>query len=39
MFLKISQLYGPLQNKKNQQNVHPQLIHRTLQESMVIKDI
>jgi len=36
MFLKRSQLNGPLQ-KKNQQNVHPQLILMTLQESLVIK--
>jgi len=43
MFLKRSQLNGPLQPakwpiaKKNQQNVHPQLILMTLQESLVIK--
>jgi hypothetical protein len=38
MFLKISQLNGPLQ-KKNHQTIHPQLIHMTLQEGPVIKDI
>jgi hypothetical protein len=25
--------------KKNHQNIHPQLIHMTLQEGLVIKDI
>jgi hypothetical protein len=39
MFLKISQLNGPLIAKKNHQNIHPQLIHMTLQEGLVIKDI
>jgi hypothetical protein len=39
MFLKISQLHGPLQKKKNHQNIHPQLTHTTLQEGLVIKDI
>jgi len=47
MFLKISQLNGPLQKKKkkkkkekNHQNIYPQLlIHMTLQEGLVIKDI
>jgi hypothetical protein len=46
MFLKISQLNGPLQKKKkkkkkkkNLQNIHSQLIHMTLQEGLVIKDI
>jgi hypothetical protein len=40
MFLKISQLNGPLPKKKNHQNIHPQLIHMTLQEGrLVIKDI
>jgi hypothetical protein len=38
MFLMISQVNGPLQ-KKDYQNIHPQLIHMTLQESMVTKDI
>jgi hypothetical protein len=40
MFLKISQLNGPLQ-KKNQknQNIHPQLIHMILQGGLVIKNI
>jgi hypothetical protein len=37
MFLKISQLNGPLQEKPHQ-NIHPQLIHMTLQ-GVVIKDI
>jgi hypothetical protein len=31
MFLKISQLNGPLIAKTNHQNIHPQLIHMTLQ--------
>jgi len=39
MFLKISQLNGPLQKKKKGQNIHPQLIHMTLQRGLVIKDI
>ncbi len=40
MFFKISQLNGPLQKKKkNHQNIHPQVIHMTLQEGLVIKDI
>jgi hypothetical protein len=39
MFLKISQLNGPSQKEKNRQNIHPQLIHMTLQEGLVIKDI
>jgi len=40
MFLKISQLNGPLQKKKKKgQNIHPQLIHMTLQRGLVIKDI
>jgi len=34
----ISQLNGPLQ-KKTYQNIHPQRIHMTLQEGMVIKGI
>jgi hypothetical protein len=38
-FLNISQLIGPLQKKKNPQNIHPQLIHITLQEGLAIKDI
>jgi len=38
MFSMISQLSGPLQ-KENHQNIHPQLIHMTLQENMVIKGI
>jgi hypothetical protein len=36
MFVKISQI--TLQ-KENHQNIHPQLIHMTLQEGLVIKDI
>jgi hypothetical protein len=40
MFWMISQLNGPLQKKeKKHQNIHPQLIHMTLQEGLVIKDI
>jgi hypothetical protein len=41
IFLKISQLNGPLQNiiKYNHPNIHPQLINMTLQEGLVIKDI
>jgi hypothetical protein len=41
MFLKISQLNGPLpkKKKKTHQNIDPQLIHMTLQEGLVIKDI
>jgi hypothetical protein len=38
MFLKISQLIGPVQ-KTNHQNIHPHLIHITLQEGLVIKDV
>jgi hypothetical protein len=39
MFLKISQLNGPLQKKiKNHQNIHPKFIHMTLQDGLV-KDI
>jgi hypothetical protein len=38
MFLKISQLNGPLQ-KKIHQNIHLQVIPMTLQEGLVIKDI
>ncbi len=38
MFFMISQLNGSLQIK-NYQNIHPQLIHMTLQEGMVIKGI
>jgi len=38
MFLTISQLNGPLQ-KIYIKSIHPQLIHMTLQEAMVIKDI
>jgi hypothetical protein len=38
MFLQISQINGPVQ-KENNQNIHPQLIHMTLQEGLVIKDI
>jgi hypothetical protein len=38
MFLKISQINGPIA-KKNHQNIHPQLIHMTLQGSLVFKDI
>jgi hypothetical protein len=39
MFWMISQLNGPLQQKKNYQNIHPRLIQMTLQEGMVIKNI
>jgi hypothetical protein len=40
MFWKISQLNGPLQKKKKtNQNIHPQLIHITLQRGLVIEDI
>jgi hypothetical protein len=39
MFLKISQLNGSLQKLKNHQNIHLQLIHVTLQEGLIIKDI
>jgi hypothetical protein len=39
MFWMISQLNGSLQKEKNYQNIHPQLIHMTLQEGMVIKGI
>jgi hypothetical protein len=36
----ISQLNGSLKKrKKKNQNIHPQLIHMTLQEGMVIKGI
>jgi hypothetical protein len=35
MFLMMSHLNGPLQKKNNYLNMHPQLIHMTLQESMV----
>jgi hypothetical protein len=35
----ISQLNGPLQKKKDHQNMYPQLINMTLQEGMVIKGI
>jgi hypothetical protein len=35
MFLKISQLNDLVQKK----NIHPQLIHMTLQEGLAIKDI
>jgi hypothetical protein len=38
MFLKISQRNGPLQ-KKTSKYKNPQLIHMTLQECLVIKDI
>ncbi len=38
MFLMISQIKGPLQ-KKSYQNIHPQVIHMTLQEGMVSKGI
>jgi hypothetical protein len=38
-FLMISQLNGLLQKEKNYQNIHPQLIHITLQKSIVIKGI
>jgi hypothetical protein len=38
MFLGIGQPNGPLQ-KKNHQNIHPQLINIDLQEGMVIKSI
>jgi hypothetical protein len=37
MYLKISQLNGPLQKQKKHQNIHPQLIHMTLQEGLVIR--
>jgi hypothetical protein len=40
MFLKISQLNGPLEKKiKIHQNTHPQAIRMTFQERLVIKDI
>ncbi len=40
MFLKISQLNGPFQNKKKTSNYkNPQLIYITLQEGQIIKDI
>jgi hypothetical protein len=39
MFLKISQLNGPLQKKETDPNIHPQLIHTTLQGGLVIEDI
>jgi hypothetical protein len=39
MVLKISQLNGPLEKKKPHQNIHPQLIHLTLEDNLVIKDI
>jgi hypothetical protein len=39
MFLKISQLNGPLQQKKSSKYKNTQLIHMTLQECLVIKDI
>jgi hypothetical protein len=39
MFLKISQLNGPLQKKKPSKYKNPQLIHITLQEGLVIKDV
>jgi hypothetical protein len=42
MFLMISQLgddNGPLQKKNYQNIIHPQLIHITLQENIIIKDI
>jgi hypothetical protein len=29
----------PIVQKKNHQNMHPQLIHMTLQNGLVIKDI
>jgi hypothetical protein len=38
MFLKIGQPNGPLQ-KKNLQNMQPQLINMELQEGIVIKGI
>ncbi len=38
IFLMISQLNAPLQ-KKSYQNTHPQLIHMSLEESMIIKGI
>ncbi len=34
MFLKISQLNDSLQKKKDHQNIHPQLIHVTLQDEI-----
>jgi hypothetical protein len=39
MFLKISQAKWPIVKKQNPQNIHPQLIHMTLQEGQVIKAI
>jgi hypothetical protein len=38
MFLMISELNDPLQ-KKRHQNIHPELIHMTLPNDLVIKDI
>jgi hypothetical protein len=38
MILKIGPLNGALQ-KKNHQNIHPQLIHMTLQKGLVIINI
>jgi hypothetical protein len=37
MFLKISELNGPLPKKKPSKN--PQLIHITLKAGLVIKDV
>jgi hypothetical protein len=37
MFLKISQLNGPIAKTKKHQNIHSQLIHTTLQEGLVIR--
>jgi hypothetical protein len=40
MFWMISQLNDPLPKKKKKPSkLHPQLIHMTLQEGLVIKDI
>jgi hypothetical protein len=39
MFLKIRQLNGPLQKNKPSKYKNPQLVHMTLQEGLVIKDI
>jgi len=39
MFLMIGQPNGPLQKKKNLQNMQPQLINMELQEGIVIKGI
>jgi hypothetical protein len=39
MFFEDKPAKWPIAQKKTHQNIHPQLIHMTLQEGLIIKDI